>query len=396
MLFSLAHKPVKAYAFILFLALTFFHFPSLRAENETAKLLVFYSPSCHTCIKIKQEILPLLESRFKGTVSFVYLDISDISAFKRLVSLQQKNAPELVIKVPLFFLNGRFLNGEGITADSLTRFIDEARGLDYREPDAQEQAPKPAFFLPELRFFAVAGAGLVDGINPCAFAVILFFLSFLALQGYRRRQIALVGSGFILAVFLTYILIGLGIFNSFYRLSHFFTIARVFNAGIGIVSIVFGILAVYDICLFVSGKGTEGFVLQLPKPVKDRIHFIIGRYYRKEKGGSAPAGMTWRLCLTSFVTGFLVCLLEAVCTGQLYVPTIAFIIRGTAQSATGFWYLLLYNLLFVMPLVVILFLVLTGMSSSVIGVFFRKHIVTIKAVMAGLFFGLGIYLLVWR
>jgi thiol-disulfide isomerase/thioredoxin len=55
----------------------------------------------------------------------------------------------------------------------------------------------------------VAFGGLIDGINPCAFATLIFLVSYLTLTGRKREEIFKVGLGFTGAVFLTYLLIGL-------------------------------------------------------------------------------------------------------------------------------------------------------------------------------------------
>ena len=54
-------------------------------------------------------------------------------------------------------------------------------------------------------------AGLVDGINPCAFATIIFLLSYLQVTRRRPVEIAQVGLSFIIGVFITYFLLGLGL-----------------------------------------------------------------------------------------------------------------------------------------------------------------------------------------
>lgn len=395
--FSRLLQSGKAYVLTCFLVLVLLVGASYCKDDAALpQLLIFYSPSCHKCVQIRHEIMPPVEAMLKGVLSFQYLDISDIAYFKRLVSLQQKNAPDLAIKVPLFYLNGRFLGGENMTGETLLKFINEAKDLNYQAFGDQAGVPDFAVRIREIRPLAVIGAGFIDGINPCAFTVILFFLSFLALQGYRKREVAVVGTGFILAVFLTYVLIGLGIFNFFYHLEKFYVIARAFNFGIGIASVIFGVLAAYDIYLFLSTKTTQGLVLQLPKIIKDRIHFVIGRYYRRTKQAEVSPRKAGGLYLASFITGFLVCLLEAVCTGQMYIPTITFIIKSTSYKAQGLGYLLLYNFMFIFPLAVILFLVLAGITSARVGSFFRKYIVTVKVLMAILFFGFGIYLIMGR
>jgi hypothetical protein len=54
-------------------------------------------------------------------------------------------------------------------------------------------------------------AGFINGCNPCAFATLIFFISYLTMVGRKRREIFLVGMGFSATVFVTYLLIGLGI-----------------------------------------------------------------------------------------------------------------------------------------------------------------------------------------
>jgi cytochrome c biogenesis protein CcdA len=98
---------------------------------------------------------------------------------------------------------------------------------------------------------------------------------------------------------------------------------------------------------------------------------------------------------SALVAGFLVSLLEAVCTGQVYLPTISFVLKSTTLKFQALAYLLLYNIMFIAPLVVIFALALLGTSSQQFSDFLKKRLGVIKILMAVLFFALGIYLL-WR
>jgi cytochrome c biogenesis protein CcdA len=91
----------------------------------------------------------------------------------------------------------------------------------------------------------------------------------------------------------------------------------------------------------------------------------------------------------------LVSLLEAVCTGQVYLPTISFVLKSTTLKLEALGYLLLYNFMFIAPLVVIFVLALLGTSSQQFSGFLKKHLGLIKILMVILFFGLGVYLF-WR
>ena len=71
----------------------------------------------------------------------------------------------------------------------------------------------PVSILTRFRSLSVAAvvlAGLIDGVNPCAFATILFFVSYLAVSRRQRREMLLVGGAFALGVFVTYFAVGLG------------------------------------------------------------------------------------------------------------------------------------------------------------------------------------------
>jgi cytochrome c biogenesis protein CcdA len=363
-------------------------------SQDSARLLIFYSPNCHWCVKVRKEVMPGVEKEFKNQVIFDYRDVSRIENYKMLLGLLKNNPQGLKFQVPLFYMRGEFLTAGAQIRDNLRSFI--AAGLkskSFLEFSPVDLVAHFKSFVPA----AVVFAGLSDGINPCAFTVIVFFISFLALQGYRKRELIVIGLTFIFAVFLTYLGIGLGIFNFFYHFAGFWVLIRLLNIIIGILSIMLGVFAVFDFLEFKKTGATEGLLLQLPKPVKESIHKVIGFFYRKnpqeKQEKSKPALI--KLLLSALVTGFLVSLLEAVCTGQVYLPTITFVLKSTEFKLEALVYLLLYNIMFVAPLIVIFVLALLGTTSQQFWNFLKKHLGLIKILMAVLFFGLGVYLL-WK
>ncbi|PIP18848.1 MAG: hypothetical protein COT38_04990 [Candidatus Omnitrophica bacterium CG08_land_8_20_14_0_20_41_16] len=393
------------------LAILFAKVRSATYSNEnTPKLMVFHSPSCHKCLEVKKTILPGIEAEYRGKIAIEYYDVTDINNYKFLLGLKDKYNPDMKeFTLPVFFIQGKFLNGKAdlkkdlrnLINGSLVGFNNEAsaRGIDL------------AAYFKEFKPIAILTAGLADGINPCAFTVIIFFISYLALQGYRKRELIIIGFSFISAVFITYILIGLGIFNFFYRMQGFRLFSRIFNISVGIFSIILGALAAYDLVKFRRTQDTEGLILQLPKVVKDRIHSVIGLHYRKPEGsglasdsqshkaqgntGDKPRVGLLRLIISALITGFLVSILEAVCTGQLYLPTITFILKTTPFKLRAFTYLIIYNIMFIFPLLVIFILALFGVTSGQFANFLKKHLAGVKIIMAFMFFSLGLFL-VWR
>ena len=380
---------------ILILFLLFFFTSVLAHASEKSKLTVFYSPYCHRCSELKVTLIPDIEREFKGLIGIEYSDTTDLNNYKFLIGLRDKYDPQLNLQLPIFYINGALCNGVGPVKDNLRKIVIAS----LINPSVTDNHPV-ADLVSNFKKIVPLGifiAGLEDGINPCAFTVIVFFISFLSLQGYRRRELLLIGSAFILAVFLTYLLLGLGIFGFLYQLKGFWVVTKAINLGIGILSIFLGMAAIYDFIKLKRGASSEELALQLPQTIKNRIHGLIGFYYRKDKNKEEIANRpsVARLIISALVTGFLVSLLEALCTGQVYLPTIVFVFKTTPLKLQAFLYLLMYNILFIVPLGVIFLLALLGTTAGDFSRFLKKHLAAIKIAMALLFFSLGAFL-IWR
>ncbi|MEA3485880.1 MAG: hypothetical protein U9R03_04135, partial [Candidatus Aerophobetes bacterium] len=93
------------------------------------------------------------------------------------------------------------------------------------------------------RLLTVIGAGLIDGINPCAFAVIIFFVSWLVFIKQKGKVILVVGLIYIFAVFLAYFLIGMGVLRSIQQLAVFPLISRIIYFLTAIFVLILGFLS---------------------------------------------------------------------------------------------------------------------------------------------------------
>lgn len=360
----------------------------------TRKLIVFYSPTCHRCPEVKNELMPRIEKEFKDRIKIEYRDITNVENQTHLLALKEKYHTDIKLVWPVIFFEGEFLNGKNITESNLRQLMLKSLNVSYIEGGLP--AIDLVAFFKSFKIFGIIMAGLEDGINPCAFTVIVFFISYLTVQGYRKRELIAIGLSFILAVFITYFFIGLGLFNIIYSLDKFLMVRKIFNISIGIFSIVLGGLSVYDLFKFKKTGQTDGLILQLPKAVKNQIHSVIGLHYRKPKESSGEQILRvsiFRLVLSAFITGFLVSFLELLCTGQVYLPTIALVLKTTPLKLQALGYLVLYNLMFILPLVGIFLLALWGVTSEQFAGVLKKHLSTIKILMAILFFALGIFLL---
>ncbi|MDD2689673.1 MAG: hypothetical protein PHT41_05960 [Candidatus Omnitrophica bacterium] len=366
-----------------------------QGTSEIPKLIVFHSISCHKCIEAKKDVIPFIENEFRGRIEIEYRDTADMENYKLLLSLKEKHKSDIAISLPVFYLNGNFFTAGALDKNGLKSFILDVLGKQeaVRELKKVDLISRFNTFSP----FVIIGAGLIDGINPCAFTVIVFFISFLALQGYKKMELSVIGLSFIFSVFLTYLLLGLGVFAFLYRLEGFWLVSKVINFLIGIFSVVLGVLAFYDFFKFKKTKQTEGLLLQLPSSIKNQIHRIIGLHYRNTKNQESQKQRRniLGLLFSALITGFLVSILEAVCTGQTYLPTITFVLKTSGLKLHAWAYLLLYNFMFIVPLLAIFFFALLGVTSEQFSNFLKRRLLTVKILMGTLFFGLGIFL-IWK
>ncbi|MDI6606762.1 MAG: DUF1573 domain-containing protein, partial [Candidatus Omnitrophota bacterium] len=351
--------------------------------------------SCQHCLQVKEDLLPWINSEFRDKLILEEYDIADIENYKLLLGIKKSKSATITINVPLFYLNGNFLEGSRVNKANLRYFILSSLADNFREELLKPPAVNLVGYFKSFSLLAVIGAGLIDGINPCAFTVIVFFISFLALQGYRKKELIVIGLSFICAVFITYLLIGVGIFNFLYRLEGFWLAARLIGISIGVFSIALGILCLSDFFRFRKTASSEGMFLQLPEVIKKRIRSVIGLHYRKteEEKQEGVKPHILKLIASALVSGFLVSLLEAVCTGQVYLPTITFVLKTTSLKLEAWGQLLLYNLMFIIPLLMVFLCALFGVTSEGFAKFMKRHLGLIKILMAVLFFALGAFLI---
>lgn len=252
-----------------------------------------------------------------------------------------------------------------------------AGGTDTAAVEPSEAVDSSAAKGKTVLALPVLAAGLLDGVNPCAFTTLIFLLAALAVAGRSRREILVLGLFFSLAVFVTYFLIGLGFFQALRAASSFPVVALVIRWVLFAVLIVFAALSVYDWSRIRAGD-TSGIVLQLPTAMKRRIHGSI----RSRARSTALAG-------SALVLGVLVSVFELACTGQVYFPTLTYMTRVDA-NVRSYLLLTLYNIGFILPLLAVFGLSYAGVSSQRITQVFQAHLGTVKLATAGLFVGLAV------
>ncbi|UCF07900.1 MAG: hypothetical protein JSW28_09715, partial [Thermoplasmata archaeon] len=92
----------------------------------------------------------------------------------------------------------------------------------------------------------IMAAGLIDGLNPCAFATLIFFISYLNATKRSEKQILLIGISFVLGVFIAYLLLGVGILRGLETASGTALVSMIIYPIAGVVAFIFGTYSIYD------------------------------------------------------------------------------------------------------------------------------------------------------
>jgi cytochrome c biogenesis protein CcdA len=236
----------------------------------------------------------------------------------------------------------------------------------------------------KFSLWGVLIAGLIDGLNPCAFATIVFLVSYLSFLGKQTKEILTYGLIFTSGVFIAYVLAGMGLMAGFRQLSGFPMITKGIYLVIGTFAIVLGIISFYDYILFRRGEMAK-MKLQLPMALKKKIHGIIRIQTRSSKAGF----------IGTFALGFIIAATEVVCTGQVYLPTIGYIMTIPELRVNAFLNLILYNVMFIIPLVGIFVAAFFGVTSERMARVTKERTGTVKLLTAILFICLGLFLFIF-
>jgi hypothetical protein len=379
---------------------------NMPVPGKPLRVLVFYAVGCRSCMEVERDVLPGIEQKYGDKIVIETYDIGISRNYAQMVRLEKLYGAEGGY-VPEIIVSRYVLMGEKEIKAGLDKVIEKAllepRDLETsgltKEDIVAYQSPGAADSLILSRFasfsvFTVGTAGFLDGLNPCAFTTIVFFISFLTFVGYRKREMIMAGSFFTIAVFIAYFLIGLGIFKFLRSISAFSYVALAINIIIGSLAFILGILSIVDYFKFRKTHDAKASILQLPQSIKNRIHSIVGGEFRQDKKGRRKALL--KIAWIAFTSGFAVSILESICTGQVYLPTIAYVLRMPDKHISALTYLLVYNLAFITPLIIVFILGLFGATSNAFSKFMQKHFGFVKLSTAALFFVLAAVIVIFK
>ncbi|KAF5090934.1 hypothetical protein KHC33_00555 [Methanospirillum sp. J.3.6.1-F.2.7.3] len=333
-----------------------------NTTTETLSIQFFYNIHCGAC---HSAIAYLDEYRSANPgIVISYYDLFNSTENRELFEKCKAEYNRQYASVPIIFMGNAVLEGDYAIRTNFEPLVSGYEKLNQKgfsfpslpqfTTSSQSNADGTDISIP-----LIVGAGLLDGINPCAFAVLVILLIYLMSLGSRQKMI-LAGIVYSAAVFFFYFLSGVGIFTVIQTTG----MVKGFSFVAAMIAIIAGILMIKD--AFYPGKGPS---LAIPEGRKGTIN----RYIEKSTIPSA------------FVLGILVGMFELPCTGGIYLAILSMISLRTDVSG-GLGYLLIYNFAFIIPLLVIIALVAWGLPPERVNKFRIEQRRVIRIIIGGIMF----------
>ncbi|NTW27189.1 MAG: cytochrome c biogenesis protein [Candidatus Moranbacteria bacterium] len=322
---------MKKILFGLFVLLLFSPLASFAAEKKTA--ILFYADWCPHCHKV--------DEYFKAQGFYEKYDIQrldfDKAENKELLSkiFEAKNKAD-GLGIPAIIIDDTLIAGDqpiikgfeiammsskGTSQDFIAKF---GRNNVSNEIVSTRNVSEKKMSLP---IWILLGAAFADAANPCALAVLILLLA-TVMTAKGKNHALLSGLMFSLAIFLSYLLMGLSV----YKAIGAFGVSKYLSLSVGILAIVIALANFKDV--FWYGKF---FIMEVPLSWRPKMQEIIRK-----------ATSPW----SAFGIGFLVSLFLVPCASGPYVVILGKLAEKTDMAKT-FSLLLLYNLVFVSPMIII-------------------------------------------
>ena len=343
---------------------------SSAGTNASLTATFFYGNGCSHCENVKPLVAALQAKYPELHIEMLEINDNKTNREKFLSMLLQYNLGAGG-GIPTIFIGENALVGETEIKDHFEeKILAEKQRIASGTPanpvnlTSVSTGTLPA--TPALSPYMVIFAALVDSSNPCGLSVLVFLLISMAAAGDRKR-ILLVGGIYIAAMFLFHLLVGIGLFSAI-AISG---LTKPFSIMGGVIALVLGIVTLADVL-----RNKETYLLSIPESGKG----LLGTYIRK---ATLPA---------AFILGILAGILGFSCTGGIYISILGLMGRDMTVMA-GLPYLVLYNLIFVLPLVLVTLLFAYGLSPERAERWRTENKRTIRVIIGVILVALGLVIL---
>ena len=295
----------------------------------------YFSSTCKKCDRIREYIMKISHE------NDLYVNLYDINNeiyLKDLLGKTSKYNIEYIFpNVITYNLKNnefRVLNGEDEIYKHLLKDLKHI--TPYKEKYTNDSIKEYDF-----SYLLIITSGLLDGINPCAFSVIVLLLSFITYFKIGRKKYLTICLSYILGIFITYLLFGLGLSKILIFLNDYPKISIILDIIILSFLLLIILFTLSDITTFIKNRSYSSAIIQIPKRLKLRLHNLFRKNLKKKY-----------IFLVSFIVGINVSVIEGICTGQIYIPVLRLMVKDNFNIRNIFQ-LMLYNIMFVTPILII-------------------------------------------
>lgn len=336
------------------------------------ELLFFYEKGCPYSRKINDFFLKRIRPNYP--VEIKIYEIHDPDSAKLMINLAHVYGAKDILEkgVPAVFINDKAFHG---SSRVVQRKIEESirTAIRYKADsplsrlaaDTQKEEFRPQISLP-----VVIGAAAANTLNPCSGAVLVILLSTILVVSNSKKAVLGAGFSFTAASFISYFLIGIGLFT----VVQGFGIERYIYIAVSILAVSMGLWKLKDFLW--KGHGVD---FELPKAWKPLI--------KRSTSNITP------ILAASFI-GFSASLFLLPCTSGPYIVIIG-MLGNTATRIQALWLLLLYNTIFILPFIIITLVVGLGFMTTARVETWHQEWLRRFHLLTGIFMlGLGITLIV--
>ncbi|WP_321418213.1 cytochrome c biogenesis protein [uncultured Methanomethylovorans sp.] len=307
------------------------------AQNTTSAIAVdyFYEEGCLKC----QQASPVIEN-VTNTYECNLTSYEIISSYDLARSYGISVVPAVVVNKEIVITYNDYQGNTALLEDLLIKAIINGSGEINNTSDISKNEVKNAT---KLSPFLVFIAGLLSGFNPCILAVMAFLATLILSSSGKRKDILKMILGFCTGIFITYMIVGLSIMGTVYVLP---SLKTTITTSMIVIIFILGFWHIYD-------------AYHLWKYSKSTFHTPKAMIELLEKTSKS------NILLLSFVSGGIFSLVKAPCVGAIYFSILDLLV-GRTDLALGAFYLAIYNLGVIFPIIIMGILLGYGMKPETI------------------------------
>lgn len=371
---------------VLALLLSVFAASAQESEAKDVDLAFFYGQGCPHCAK-EEAWLEEMQEKYP-TLNVEKYEVYFNNENRELMQQMAESYGTEIGGVPMTFINGKSITG---FSDKLGQTIEqeiqhclhhecqsclqelgvakecnETINIEGDRSPAEEPGKTEA--KEKITLGAVLGAAAVDAINPCAFAVLIILLTTI-LAAKVKKRVLMAGLAFTLSIYISYFLMGLGLFSAIQAAG----VTHTFYSVVAVLAILVGLFNLKDYLWY--GKW---FIMEVPKSWRPKMKALI-------KGVTSVPG--------AFMIGFVVSLFLLPCTSGPYIVILGLLAK-TSTRAYAMGLLLLYNFIFILPMLIITLAIYFGFTTTEKAEEWRTRKLKILHLIAGvimILLGIGMF-----